>query len=205
MPADTSATAESHHRGPEDIKTNPSKSSISINLTGKPKESNSSMFYKWTIHIGRIVIVLTELVALSALGYRFVIDRQITDLNDQIEKQVLFIRNLQEREDTFRAVQNKIETITTIKEATDAKVSVMNKVLGAANTNVFSTNGLNVQKNIISVDGTTSSVFALNNFIENIKQDQNIQTITIEDITSTDAGVLFKMTILLRDSMPEEE
>lgn len=180
------------------------KKSISINLSGKPKDSTTSVFYKWAIQTGRVIIIITELVALSALFYRFIIDRQIADLNDQIDRQVMYVRNQESSEKEFRAVQEKLATIKLIKTDTDAKIEVMNKVLDTANTGVFSTNNLNVNKNIISLDGVSSSIFPINNFVDELKTHPYITSISIDEITSTDTGVLFKLQIRLVN-LPEDD
>jgi hypothetical protein len=177
----------------------------SINLSGKPRESTSSVFYKWIIQIGRIVIVLTELVALSALFYRFVIDRQIADLNDQIDRQINFIRSQEQREDQFRSLQNRLELINSIKNDTDAKIQVMNLILTSAENEIFNTDALSVNKNLISVSGSTSSVFSLNSFIETLKTNKYITSISINEITSGGAGIMFKLEVALAETPKEME
>jgi hypothetical protein len=198
MPADFSAQ-KSVSSQPEQPKMIPT----SINLSGKPKESTSSLFYKWTIHVGRIVIVLTELVALSALFYRFIIDRQIADLNDQIDRQVNFIQSQSQRENQFRSLQNRLFVIKSVKEDTEGKIQVMNLILESAREGIFSTDTLAVNKNLISVNGATSSVFALNSFVETLKTNKHITAISINEITSGGAGILFKLDITLEE-IPEE-
>jgi Tfp pilus assembly protein PilN len=178
-------------------------SPTSINLSGRPKESTSSVFYKWTIQIGRIVIVLTELVALSALFYRFIIDRQIADLNDQIDRQVNFIHSQEQRETQFRSLHNRLSTIQTIKNDTNGKVQVMNTILQEADNEVFTADSLAVNKNLISVSGITSSVFALNSFVDTLKSNKFITSISLNEITSGGAGIMFKMEISLTE-IPQE-
>lgn len=190
---------------PQGKKDQSEKKSISINLSGKPKDSTTSVFYKWAIQTGRVIIIITELVALSALFYRFVIDRQIADLNDQIDRQILYIRNQEASENEFRATQEKLATIKQIKSDTDAKIEIMNKILNTANTGVFSTNNLNVNKNIISLDGLSSAIFPINNFVEELKTHPYITSISIDEITSSDAGVLFKLQIKLVNLPDENE
>ncbi len=186
----------------EDSKSIPVKPT-SINLSGKPKESNTTLFYKWTLQIGRIVIVLTELIALSALGYRFIIDRQIADLNDQIQRQIVFVRSEEQNEKRFRSIQDKLAVIKSIKNDTDAKVQIMNTLLNSANEGVFTTDSIAVNKNVISLNGMTSSVFSLNNFVESLKTNNFIKSINIAEITSGDAGIIFKLNITLA-AVPEE-
>lgn len=205
MPADSYAQKDSSFSSSSPRGTNSNeKKNISINLSGKPKQSTGSVFYKWAIQTGRIIIVLTELIALSALFYRFVIDRQITDINDQIATQVLLIRSNEEKEQQFRAVQNKLSTIKTIKQDTDAKIEVMNKVLDTANSGIFSASNLTVNKNTISLNGVASSIFAINSFVEELKTNEYVTSMSINEITSTDTGILFTLQITLIELADEE-
>jgi hypothetical protein len=64
---------------------------ININLSSAGKATVGKVVYGWTIDAGRAIIVGIELIALAALGYRFVIDRQIVDLHDQIKTQEVYI------------------------------------------------------------------------------------------------------------------
>lgn len=205
MPADSQAQQnDSSHTSPHGGLPPGERKNISINLSGKPKESTGSIFYKWAINIGRIVIVLTELVALSALFYRFVIDRQIADINDQISTQVLLIRSNEQKEKQFRGVQDKLSMIKVIKEDTDAKINVMNKVLDTSNSGIFSTNNLSVNKNIISLNGVASSIFSIDTFVEELKTNEYVTSISLDEITSTDTGILFKLQITLV-GLPEDD
>ncbi|HCS79450.1 TPA: hypothetical protein DIV55_06990, partial [Patescibacteria group bacterium] len=41
---------------------------------------------RWSLIYGRYIIVSTEIIVLLAFIYRFSLDRQITDLNEEIEQ-----------------------------------------------------------------------------------------------------------------------
>lgn len=168
---------------------------ITINLNGREKTSSASIFYKWTIQIGRVVIVLTELIALGALGYRFFIDRQIADINDQISREVTFIKNQGAQETKFRVLQDKLNAIKLVSQDTNGKVDIMNKILDAERQGVFSIDSMTVNRNTVSINGSSSSIFALNNFTEELKQNPNVLNINIEDISSTENGLLFKLSV----------
>src|SRR5690606_7255509 len=108
-------------------------------------------------------------------------------------------------ENQFRAVQDKLSMIQTIKLDTDAKIDVMNKVLDTTNRGIFSANNLNVNKNIISLNGVASSIFSIHNFVEDLKANDYVTSISIDEITSTDAGILFKLNITLAELTEETE
>lgn len=170
---------------------------ITINLNGREKTSSATIFYKWTIQIGRVVIVLTELIALGALGYRFFIDRQIADMNDKINAEVYLIKNQEAQETQFRVLQDKLKAVKLVSQDTKGKVDIMNEILDAEKEGVFSIDTMTVNQHTVAINGSSSSIFALNNFTENLKKNTNVLNIDIEDITSTENGLLFKLSINL--------
>ena len=62
----------------------------SINLFKDKNKNFFDLFIKWALSIGRVVVIATEAIALSAFLYRFSLDQQLIDLNDKIvQKQAL--------------------------------------------------------------------------------------------------------------------
>lgn len=183
----------------------PAAHRININLNRKSKEKLDNVFYKWAINVGRILILVTELIALLALFYRFVIDRQIIDLHDLIKKEESFVSAQAAQEKEFREIQDKLAIIKAVKLQTDLKIKVMNDILQAVNDNTFSSSNLTIDKNTISVDGITDSIFLLESFVEKMKQYPEVNSISIDQINSTPQGVLFKLDIQLRNEMEKYE
>ena len=126
---------------------------VKINLIGKARISVADNFLKWTVNIGRIVIVVTELVALTALIYRFTIDRKIIDLHDQIKKSELFVKAQSAKEKDFRSIQERLLNIKDTEEDTQAKIEIMNQILDSVAKGNFSSTNLTVSQRSISING----------------------------------------------------
>lgn len=171
---------------------------VKINLIGKPDIPITQGFLKWATNIGRIIIVVTELVALSALLYRFTIDRKIIDLHDQIKKSQLFVQAQSAKEADYRSIQTRLENITAIEKATKTKVNIMNGILESINRGEFSSTNLTVSENTIAINGVAVSIFSLNNFIDNLKQNTNVASISLDDVSSSSLGVKFRLSIELK-------
>jgi len=172
---------------------------VNINLIGKPKVSFSQDFLKWTFNIGRIVIVMTEIVALGALAYRFYIDRKIIDLHDQIKRQEIFVETQAEKEIRYRNIQTRLASIKNTEENTNIKIDIMNQIFGMVDLGNFSSTSLTIDLNSIRFDGVAFSIFPINTFIDELKKNPNVSSISLDDVSSTSTGVQFKINIEIKE------
>src|SRR3989338_7374484 len=131
----------------------PNSQLVNINLIGKPKQAFRESFLKWAVNVGRIIIITTELVALSALLYRFTIDRKIIDLHDQIKKAEIFVKSQQIKENDYVSIQKRLENIKKTQAETEIKITLINDILAAISQGSFSSTNLTVNQNNINING----------------------------------------------------
>lgn len=176
----------------------PNSPHVKINLIGREKVTVKEDFLKWSIKIGRIIIVATELIALAALLYRFSIDRKIIDLHDKIKNSQILVQSQQAKEASYRSVLARLDNIKRTENSTNVKVGIMNDIISEiSNGDFFSTN-FAVDHNSIRVDGYSFSIFPINTFIENLKKNPDVVSISLEDVSSTNLGIQFKILIELK-------
>lgn len=173
---------------------------VNINLIGKPKVSFSQDFLKWTFNIGRVIIVTTEIIALGALAYRFYIDRQIIDLHDQIKRQQLFVESQADKEISYRSIQDRLTNIKITEANTNIKINIMNNIQKSVAQGDFSSTNLSIDQNSIKLDGVTFSIFTINSFIDALKKNPDVSSISLDDVASTTTGIQFKLTIELKET-----
>jgi hypothetical protein len=178
---------------------------ININLREHPKDSVGNIFVKWGVNTGKIIIVLTELVALSALFYRFSIDRKIVDLNDKIKKEETFIANQAPKEKEYRSIQNRLNEINLITGETDEKVRLINEIITTLKTGNFENTNISISKNTVRLTGNATSVFAVNSLINDIKQYPNVGNIRLDELNSTDQAIQFTIAVELNSQIHEDE
>lgn len=176
---------------------------IRINLTLRARKTLQNAFFKWATQAGKLIIIFTELIALSALGYRFFIDRQIIDLNDEIRQELSIIEVQKDREAEFRDIQNKLSYIKSINDKNQIRFQTVDKINDAISRGVFSTDNLAINDNRIGFEGSSLSIFSIYNFIEDLKNDPNILAISLDEVTSTTQGIRFSITIDL--AIPDDE
>lgn len=172
---------------------------LNINLSSKGKQTVGKVVYGWTIDAGRAIIVGIELIALLALGYRFVVDRQIVDLHDEIKREESYVAAQATNEKSFRSIQERLKNIKITDEDTAAKLQVMNEILKAISSGTFFATNLSINDKSISVDGKTFSLFTLTDFLNGIKKFPSVAAISIDEISTSDEGVGFKIRIDVKD------
>lgn len=172
---------------------------VKINLIGKPQGSLAHDFLKWSINVGRVIIVATELIALGALGYRFYMDRKIIDLHDQINREQLFIKSQASKEEGYRSVQNRLDIIKQTETNTKMKIDIMNSILQTVATGAFSSTNLTIDQSSVGFSGVAFSIFPVNTFIEDLKKNPNVTSISLDDVSSTTGGIQFRITVELKN------
>ena len=180
-----------------------SSSKLNINLSSKGKATVGKVVYGWTIDAGRAIIVGIELIALIALGYRFVIDRQIVDIHDKIKTQEAYIAAQAEDEKTYRSIQARLKNIKSTNEETLAKVTIMNEILNAISAGTFFQTNLAINDLSISIDGNTFSIYTLTDFLNSLKSNPSVASISIDEINTAEDGVRFKSHIEIKDTSPK--
>lgn len=170
-----------------------------INLSSRGKATVSKVVYGWTIDAGRAIIVLIELIALVALGYRFIIDRKIVDLHDQIKIQEAYIAAQAEDEKKYRSIHDRLKNIKSTNTETSAKVELMNEILSAINSGSFFSTNLSINERTIIIEGNTFSIYTLTDFLNQIKKYTSVATISIDEVNTADNGIRFKSRIEIKD------
>jgi hypothetical protein len=176
----------------------PGSPNLSINLGKRNEQTTVSLFYKWVINTGKIIILGVEMLTLIALGYRFIIDRQIVDLNDQINKAQLFVNAQSKKENLYRNLQERINEIGKAEAATSTKVGFLKRLTSELNSSDFLTNTLDISDLAVGIEGQTYSIFSLNALIDTLKNDPDVISISIDQLTSLDQGIKFKLSIQLK-------
>ena len=77
------------------------QSSASINLL-KGRVNLLDEIVKWSLTIGRLLIITVELVAFTAFIVRFSLDRTLIDLHDKIRQEQAIVASLKDTEAKYR-------------------------------------------------------------------------------------------------------
>ena len=170
---------------------------LSIDLSGKRRETFDSVFYRWAINVGKTIIVIVELVALSALFYRFYIDRQLVDQRDAIAKKALLVNAQQKDIDELESIQSRILAIDTTQESTEATFGVVLAIRQALESGLFQSGEVSISQDTITFQALAPSIVDIENFSDKLSSNPAVKQISLDDITSSDQGNRFTMNIEL--------
>lgn len=178
----------------------PDSPRLSIDLGKRNDESTSGALIKWTVNSGKIIIVVVELLTLGALAFRFIIDRQITDLNDQIKKEQGFVNAQLKKESLYRNLQVRLDSIQTISQTSAAHVSFINDISTVLGGPEFLSGNITATQNSVSIDGQVYSIFTLDKLIDIIKKNPNTTSLSLDEVESGEQGIKFKITAQMKDT-----
>lgn len=152
-----------------------------INLFKSRKGSFFDHFMKWALTIGRVVVILTEAIALSAFLYRFSLDRQLIDLHDTIKQKQGLVRLLKNNEDAFRNLQDRLTATAALSETGKQTITIFNDIFNFTSSDL-SFNTIFLSENQIKIDARVQSVSALTSFIKYLKEHPKISSVSLDKI-----------------------
>ncbi len=144
-------------------------------------------FLRWSLTYGRYIIVCTEIVVLLAFIWRFRLDRQITDLNEEIEQKQAIIQANQEFEMAFRNLQKRTEQIGSLFDNQDLSVQII-KHLEAITPQGVRFSAFSMDERKVSITATATSNSNLAFFLSNLKSSSYLTNINITSLTQKTTG-----------------
>jgi hypothetical protein len=169
----------------------------SINLLPNKGEGLIGEFLSWSVTIGRLLVILTETVALCTFLYRFNLDMKIVDLHDQIKAESFIVRNFATSEANFRSLQSRLLLIKTVDDAQN--VPTIFKDIAAIGQGRITFQSLSVASDSVKIEAQTSSPKALTLFIAALRKYPEITNISVDKIenktTSATVSVVISGTL----------
>lgn len=161
---------------------------ISINLVPKDPffETPIGKALKWALSVGRYIVIFTELVVILSFVTRFNLDRQVTDLNGEINRQSNIIRSYGPLEEEIRTVQAKIDQYLQIEET--GNIAEIFPKLSEITPRDVRLDQLSVRSDSISLTGTTLSQGSLSLLINNIQLSPHFWEVRVNQIETGDSS-----------------
>jgi len=170
------------------------KNSASINLLRNDKKETFEHIINWAVTIGRILIVVVELAALTAFLYRFTLDNQLQDLHSKIKQEQTIIAFQKKNEDTYRNLQDRLSIISSFAKNGDKNLKTFEDILsftpgGMTFTTVaFSPYGMQMEANV-------ESVASLSTFIAKLRAYPSIETVSLDKIENRTSNAIITVGI----------
>lgn len=169
------------------------KKSPSINLL-KDQGSLVDRFVNWSLSVGRVVVIVTEVIALLAFLYRFSLDRQLIDIHSKIRQEQAVLGYLKENENTYRNLQNRITLSAKFTKEGKEKIQTLKDLVTFAQNSV-SFNNITIQEDKIRIDANGSSVNSVSDFVKRLKEYQKVSTVIIDKIENRPSAASINVSI----------
>ncbi len=165
------------------------QSSASINLV-KQKVNILDQAVKWSLTVGRTLVIITEIVAFSTFVYRFTLDRNLIDLHSKIKNEQIIIENASKGEAQYRNLQARIGTANTAMNKGTSQIKILDGIVSLTPSEI-SFDSFSIQSNQINISMTVRSTAALDEFIKSLRSYEPIATATILGVsTKSSSGIL---------------
>ena len=155
-------------------------------------------FLKWALTYGRYIIVITELIVLAAFLSRFKLDRDLSDLSDNIVRKVKIVEASAPFENKVRHLQSRLNLIAGIIDKT-GRPSEYLQFLTSSLPQGISLVSLKLVDSKIVLSGTTTSESGIATLVSTFSKDSRVKSLSL-DAVSKDAKtnlLTFSVSLLL--------
>jgi hypothetical protein len=160
-----------------------------INLLPNKGERLASQFFTWIFTIGRLLIILTETLALSVFLYRFSLDMRIVDLHDQLRSASIIVQNFGSSEQKFRNLQNRLQLAKQYDEQSKQLPQLTQKIMALGEKKI-TFNNLSITNTTIAIEAQASSSQALSDFTTSLQSFPEIQSLSIDRVENKTATAI---------------
>jgi Tfp pilus assembly protein PilN len=161
-------------------------------------------FLLWALSAGRWIVILTELVVITAFISRFKFDRDLTDLHDKIKQKQAIVQSYSAFEEEFRFFKTRIAQIKTLYSKQIDSAAVLNTVaLNMPNDVLLSQ--FSFEGTSLSISGVALSEEGLGNFLAGLITSKKFTDIDVSSITRKrdEAGIRFSFTAVWKEGEKE--
>ncbi len=163
---------------------------ISINLVKDQKGDLFERIINWALGVGRVLIIITELIALGAFLWRFGLDQQLVDLHTKIKQKQAIVAAFKRQEDEYRNLQDRLSIAQNFSEVGSKKMQIYKDILGLGEPGITFSK-VSLSSDSIAIEINADSVTALSSFANKLKTYENIESVSIGKIeTKTSSAVI---------------
>lgn len=168
--------------------------SSSINLFKGQEKSFREKLITWVFSFGRVIVIVTEAVALTAFLYRFSLDRQLIDLHERIKQKETIVKLLQKDEETYRNLQDRIKLAATLGKKSSVLTKIFQEILSLTPPDLAFNNISLTQKNL-RVDANFSSIQTLTTFVNSLRKHASVSSVSIDKIENKTSSAIISVGI----------
>jgi len=156
--------------------------------------SNLGRILKWALSTFRIMVIVTELIVMSAFLSRFWLDARNSDLNDEINSSKSLINAYKSTELEFRSLQTRINIAKSIYG--EPKVSNVVSTITKLMPEDIILNSISVVDQQVVLKAASFSEKSIAQFLINIESEKTLEDVNLAQVSSnTDDKSITTFTI----------
>jgi len=137
----------------------------------------------WTLTVGRYIVIVTELVVILAFLSRFKLDRDLTNLYEEMKEKQARIEAASDFEDDFRFLQKRLAMTEGLEKKQLVTASLIEELSLLIPLDV-SLSDLTVAGKEVSLSATALSEQGLAAFLNNLKASDKFENLVISSLSS---------------------
>lgn len=170
----------------------------SINLIKNRETPLFDKFMNWALTIGRLIVIMTEVVALISFVYRFSLDEKLVELHSAIKQKQNIVFALKNDENKYRNLQDRIAIAADFSAKAAKSNQIITDIINLI-PNQVKINDLTLNKDRVNVDADVNSISTLTNLINPLKNYHGIKSISVDNIEDKPSiGLSVNITALLK-------
>lgn len=173
----------------------------SINLAKNRGEHLSDRIFAFALTIGRVLVIVTEAIALGAFLFRFGLDRQLVDLHDRIKQEQAIVSLLKNNEATYRNLQDRLSLEKGIDTNSGNSVKIYQDISNMIPSDM-AVSSLSFSDTSIRVEGSVQTLISLSSFVTKLKAYSLVQRVSLDKLENkaSEGTINISLTIYLKQN-----
>lgn len=147
----------------------------------------------WALSIGRYIVVFTELIVILSFLSRFKLDRDLTDINEEINRQKAMIMAYGDLQDRFEYVQAQLQLVKSVRVGMlPFQVTDFMEKIQPTDIKLLK---LTATASTLDMSGVALSAPSFSVFIKRLAANPNITDVIINSISSKDEGLTIEFSL----------
>ncbi|MBI5123487.1 hypothetical protein HZA75_06540 [Candidatus Roizmanbacteria bacterium] len=168
-----------------------------INLIQTKNEGLFNQFLSWSLTVGRLLVIITETLALSVFLYRFSLDMKIVDIHDKIKTESLIVANFKTGEETYRNIQSKIALAKDYDHTGEKTLNILKDVIDMGRNKItFTSIIVKMDAILITIQGTSAGL--LYKFTQDLKNYPAVDSVSVDRVENKPSSSLATVGITVK-------
>jgi len=167
-----------------------------VNLLPKEDFERTTLgrIMKWALTSFRFIVIVVEFIVIAGFLFRFWLDVQISDLDDEITQKSALISSKAAFEKEFRGVQTKLALVKQITAEDNISLPVFRLITESLPVDTQLT-VFTRQADTLLINGATLNEDSIAGFISNLEAKEKVDSVVLQQISTSDAGPLVEFSL----------